>query len=245
MALPVANLGYMPGMNPPSSGGRYQQRNVWQDLAAQALGAVIAKGIDNSMSRDYTSQAQAEGLPVQGEPEPWWKKVVMGPRTDEKQLGAMRGESSATTRQVLSDKAAGKRGDAVQKGETERTNLNNKGAGERQSAALTAAATEGGLDRENQRTLQFMRSSAESNMLDKRIAAEEAMLGRKLTTEERVSMMQHVLRNAGSFVQDNAFRKAMLPPDMAAKVPSVEDQTTQYLQMLARMGYDVGALTAR
>lgn len=98
MALPVANLGYMPNMNAPSGGGtRTVGPNAWEQLAMQVAAGMLTKGVDNAMSKDYTKQAQQEGLAVdpKAEQASFLKKILQGPTTDQKQLGQLRGEKSA------------------------------------------------------------------------------------------------------------------------------------------------------
>lgn len=102
MALPIANLGYMPNMNAPSGGGtRVVGPSAWEQLAMQVAAGVLTQGVGNAMSKDYTQQAQAEGLAVdpKAEQATFLKKLLQGPTTDQKQLSQLRGEK-ATADQV-------------------------------------------------------------------------------------------------------------------------------------------------
>lgn len=60
MALPIAQLGYMPNINAPSHVPTYQVKNPWEELAMQVLGQVVGNAAGNLMSRDYATQATAE-----------------------------------------------------------------------------------------------------------------------------------------------------------------------------------------
>ena len=73
MSLPIAQLGYMPGINAPSHVPNGPQvRNPWEDLAMQVLASVAGQAVGNVMQRDYATQATAES------PE----QITAGPMTD-------------------------------------------------------------------------------------------------------------------------------------------------------------------
>lgn len=124
MALPIAQLGYMPNVSAPSARPRYEVRNPWEDLAMGILTNVASGAIGNLMQRDYATQATTEvphasvGQPISPEtgqpvgpamaPEPigptnapWWSKMLQGPQMGAGQYG-----------QVLSQRAQAAEGEA-------------------------------------------------------------------------------------------------------------------------------------
>jgi hypothetical protein len=58
---------------------------------------MLAKGVDNATSKDYTGQAQNEGLAVdpKAQQATFLKKLLEGTTTDQKQLGQLRNEKSS------------------------------------------------------------------------------------------------------------------------------------------------------
>lgn len=115
MALPVAQLGYMPNLGSPGRGPTTVVEDPWSQLAMQVLGAVVQKGIGNAFEQDYTSQAQREGLPVDpaAKDNPWYKRILTGARTDEGQLNQLRGEFEQGKRAKTAEK-----GQTIRHGET-------------------------------------------------------------------------------------------------------------------------------
>lgn len=163
MALPVANLGYMPNMSTPSGGGHYQVDNPWQQLAIQALAQVVSKGVGNAMSPEFTSQAQHEGLPVDpaATDAPWWKKALTGPTTSREDIERLR--TNQNTQNI-----------AVQ-GE--------KGATKRSEEQIAATKSEGAATRGLQRDLEIKRSVDETNRLMAQLANQSSIAaGSNLTS---------------------------------------------------------------
>lgn len=130
MALPVAQLGYMPNVGAPSARPTYQVRDPWEDLAMQVLGAVAGAGVSNVMSRDYATQAAMEnpeqisvgqavspqtGQPVAGAVQPgrmdptnasFWSKLVQGPQMNAQQYGQVSTQRTASAEADRSRKHA-------------------------------------------------------------------------------------------------------------------------------------------
>lgn len=268
MALPVAQLGSMPSLNTPSGGGHYEVRNPWEDLAMQVLAGAVTQGVGNLMSRDYTQQAQQEGLPIDATAEaaPWWKKALMGPTTDSKQFGQLRGEQAQTQRAALSESSADKRSAAQLAATREEGEATRRNQRELQGAAHVAEAArqfagfghERGLQNErlnfgtasqqagfaHDLAMQEARNTAAMQELDKRIAAEEAQLGRRLTANEKEAVMQAVIGQvgrittsanpAGDQMMNQMFQEQGLPP-----VPTTDMKIDTLMEQLRRLGYPV------
>lgn len=121
MALPIAQLGYMPNLSTPSGGGNYQKRNAWQDLAMTILAGVAENGLKNTFAGDNTTTAQTEGLlqDPKAKDAGFLEKFLKGPTTSDAQLaqlrqqrstgdiaaGAQYGETSRTKKQIASTDA--------------------------------------------------------------------------------------------------------------------------------------------
>jgi hypothetical protein len=93
MALPVAQLGYMPNINLPNSINKSTRKDpkIWeQALAAFLSGAAGGAGqqlVGNALSRDFTDQAVKEGIVGPEVEKPtFWEKVGSGPAVNRQQL---------------------------------------------------------------------------------------------------------------------------------------------------------------
>lgn len=97
MALPIAQLGYMPNINAPTHVPTQFRDNPWHKLAAQILAQVgtqvASQGASNLMSPEFESRAMTDAAAQEGWiPTPadmpgeqsWWAKAVHGPRVDRK-----------------------------------------------------------------------------------------------------------------------------------------------------------------
>lgn len=91
MALPIAQLGYMPSINAPSHVPTYSKGpSMWEQLAAGILTNLATQVVGNMLEKDYTNAARQEGLVPNGEGQgpqaaPWWKKALTGPTMDRMQ----------------------------------------------------------------------------------------------------------------------------------------------------------------
>ncbi len=101
MALPIAQLGYMPSINAPSHGGRTIVEDPWAKMAQMVLGQVASQAVGNLMSQDYANQAKTEGIVPNGGPagdtpdnQPWYKKMLTGPAMNERQYSAAQNRMS-------------------------------------------------------------------------------------------------------------------------------------------------------
>lgn len=124
MALPIAQLGYMPNLSTPSGGGNYQKRNAWQDLAMTILAGVAENGLKNTFAGDNTTTAQTEGLlqDPKAKDAGFLEKFLKGPTTSDAQLAQLRqqktqsdiynagqtGENVRQTAQLTSNEAVAK-----------------------------------------------------------------------------------------------------------------------------------------
>lgn len=251
MALPVAQLGYMPNINTPSGGGHYTKPNPWRDLAIQAIADAASSGVKNEMSPDYTQQAQAEGLPVDpnAQKASFIQQFLHGPTTSQAQLEQLRG--NASTQQVASmqeaaalnrqKNAQGFTADQNSRDRTSRENLQTSAQSanwqlqkDQQDAAAQLAA--GGWANQNQ-------------IVDKTIASEEARQGRALNQQEKDTITRGILDNVGQITQrapENnpmyGMLKATMPP--GTTMPTSADQVQRYMSLLQSLGIKTPAATS-
>lgn len=221
MALPVAQLGYMANLGSPGRGPTTVIDDPWQQLAVQALGAAITKGIGNSFEKDYTTQAQNEGLAVDptAKAAAWYKKPFTGATTDESQLQNLRGERAQTARQTAAEAAATSRqqemlnatreeGKATRAHQIDVRRLDQmfqggENAADRanrtdlQNAELLFRGLEGSASRTNAVDINNADNAAAMERLNAQIKAEEASLGRKLTSEEQQMVVKSFIDTAG------------------------------------------------
>ena len=204
----------MPNLGSPGRGPTTIIQDPWSDLATQALAAVVQQGISNSFQKDYTTQAQNEGLAVDPEAKAaaWYKKPFTGATTDKAQIQQLRGEKAQTKRAVLSENAAGQRQAeslAAAKGNTEAQIAATREEGTKnrahdvdvaklrqlfQSAENTADRTARTASDEAQRTMAY-------ELSDRQIAAQERELGRKLTSQERLQVTDSIIDNISQIYQ--------------------------------------------
>jgi hypothetical protein len=90
MALPIAQLGYAPNMNLTVGSSRTRTTSPWTQLAVQMLGSVGGDLASNALSRDYTAQAEQEGL------SPTKKPVMYGELQDAPQSGDIQQPATST-----------------------------------------------------------------------------------------------------------------------------------------------------
>lgn len=110
MALQVAQLGYMPNLNAPSMHNRQVIEDPWKKLAMQVLAGVVSKGVDNSLQQDYTQQAVDQGLmPPDTKQQSWWKQIVQGPQTPERQYEQLGQQQHSTDLAKAGDTATNAR----------------------------------------------------------------------------------------------------------------------------------------
>ncbi len=117
MALPIAQLGYMPSINAPSHGGRTIVEDPWAKMAQMVLGQVASQAVGNLMSQDYANQAKTEGIVPNGGPagntpdnQPWYKKMLTGPAMNERQYSAAQNRMSERDMQRGQQKFAANEG---------------------------------------------------------------------------------------------------------------------------------------
>ena len=263
MALPVANLGYMPNMGSPGRGPTTVINDPWQELAAQALASVVQQGINNSFQKDHTVTAQNEGLAIDPEAKAaaWYKKPFTGATTDKSQLQQLRGEKQQSKRALLAENSASQR--------HYESMANSK---ELSAAQIAATKEEGAAGRTHQRDIQGLsqlfqsteneagrtaaRAESEAGRtaamerLDKEIVAQEASIGRKLSAEERMTVTRAFLDNVGRMsIQDKsgANMRVNLLNEANAKTggPQLPAPTTNsqdidaYAKELERLGFRV------
>lgn len=209
MALPIAQLGYLPNMSTPSMHSRQVVQDPWQQLAIGILSAAAQKGVGNAMSNDYTSQAQNEGLPVDpaATDKPWYSRMLSGPTTGEGQLEALRGNKSRGDISAASDKAAGTRqdqkitadtttaiADRTQRSADSIRDINARNAGQ---------ATSDARNHDYRMQEQGAQNSAVMERTMAEIQANEKALGRKLTSEEKQTVLKSVIDNVGKMSANN------------------------------------------
>ncbi len=129
MALPIAQLGYLPSMGTPSHGTDVlpKRRSPWSQLAESALSSVLSSvasnAVNNGMSRDYASEATASdpeqvtagqaispetGQPVAGstpqvlgpQNASFLSRVLQGPEMDKKQYAEVQHDRSQSADQI-------------------------------------------------------------------------------------------------------------------------------------------------
>jgi hypothetical protein len=242
MALPVAQLGYMPNLGSPGRGPTTVIDDPWQQLAMQVLGAVVQKGVGNAFEQDYTKQAQNEGLAIDptAKAAAWYKKPFTGARTDEEQLAKLRGEKQATNRSnaaLATSRQEGKadRAARASEGKANRENatgiaqMDNLTRGNIASAQLTAGAAGDEANR-----------TAAMERLNMTIAAEERALGRKLTSEENQAVIRSFIDQAGKITanapQQTLVQQAINPGSAPVDPNAQIDALAQKLQS---MGYQI------
>ena len=242
MALPVAQLGYMPNLGAPGRGPTTVIDDPWQQLAVQALSAALTKGISNSFEQDYTQQAQNEGLPIDptAKAAAWYKKPFTGARTDEEQLNRLRGEAAATSRTVLSDKAATKRHDESIKATREEGAATRANQVDMRKIDQLFASTEGQANRTNQVAMNEADNTAAIERLNLQIVAEERALGRKLTSAEQQVVVQSFIDQAGKMTAAapaENMKQQLLNPGSPPIDPNT--QIDALAQKLQSMGYQI------
>ena len=246
MALPVANLGYMPNMSTPSGGGHYVKPDPWKDLALAALSSVVQSGIKNEFSPDYTEQAQAEGLAVDPEAKKagFIQKFLQGPTTSESQLGQLRGQSSQQqlegTRQY-GESSRQRSGQKFTGGENEK----NRGQQEKlQGRELSSAEARTQAEIASRREGQTASDTAAMDRLNLEIAARERELGRKLTADEKNTVTRAFIDNVGNIVtKGNNPMAPMINETLTSKgmapLPTTDQQIQQLADQLKKLGFSV------
>lgn len=245
MALPIANLGYMPNISTPSGGGHYVKPNPWLDLVTAALGQVVQSGVKNEFSTDYTDQAQKEGLAVDPEAKKagFIQKFLGGPTTSEAQLGQLRSQQSSQqlegTRQV---------------GETARTKATlgttkEEGKATRetqqvlQNRQLSSQEAQGGAQRANEQLINANTEAGAMQRLQAEISSQERQLGRKLTAEEQQTVTRGFLDNVGQIVSKQNPMAPMINESMKSKglpsLPTTDEQVSAYADALKKLGFNV------
>lgn len=169
MALPIANLGYMPNLNTPSSPGVHMKGpNAWEQLATAVAQNLLSQGVQNATSRDYTTQAQQEGLAVdpQAKQASFLQKLLQGPTTGKEQFGQLRQEQSAQN--IASTR---------EQGETKRT---------RESIAANKENTLAQIGA--QKEMQGKQLTSEEKRALDNIRSNENIAGNDRTSRERMNM---------------------------------------------------------
>jgi hypothetical protein len=164
MALPVAQLGYMPNMNAPSRGGKTIVEDPWAKIGQMVLADVAKSMVGNVMTKDYSDQAQTEGIVPNGgeagdtpDNAPWYKKMITGPTMNERQY------SAAQDRMAQSDNT-------------------------RRSQEFTA--NEGQKTRDFNQGLHNDRILQEFNQFDRRIELDKEELAQRGTAADRMALIQ-------------------------------------------------------
>lgn len=268
MALQQAQLGYMPTLSTPSGGGRYvKPRSPWEDLAVAIASQVAAQGVSNVMQGDYTSEAQAEGLPIDAtmEETPWWKKAVVGPQTSRGQVDALRGQKNQANIAAMGEAGADRRlgethtfqaGEGVKNRQAAvdlrdldhafQGGENEKNRGHQvtlQNSSQTFQGGQNALDRGVRLSEGAANRDASMAELDKRIAAEEKALGRRLTAEEQHALTQSIIGQLGKIsMSANPLTAALInnDPKMQAqgvRVPSAEEQAAMFMELIRKQGF--------
>lgn len=129
MALPIAQLGYMPNMNAPSHGGHTIVEDPWAKILQMVVANVATTAATNAMSKDYSDQAQTEGLVPNGGPAgdtpdnaPWYKKMLSGPTMNERQYSAANDRMANRDSMRSEHKFRTGEADKARRQETERDN---------------------------------------------------------------------------------------------------------------------------
>lgn len=240
MALPVANLGYMPNLGSPGRGPTTVIDDPWQQLAMQVLGQVVSKGVNNAFEQDYTKQAQNEGLAIDptAEATKWYKKPFTGARTDEGQLGKLRGEHEATGRSNATLAQSGKEAKLGRQTQVAEGQANRQNQLDLQGKAQIFQGAEGAATRANQFAINESDNTAAKVRLDQTVAAQERELGRKLTSEENQSVINAFITQAGKMTAaapQEALRAGML----GQPAPDPNAQIDALAQKLQSMGYKI------
>jgi len=235
MALPVANLGYMPNLSTPSSPGVHMKGpNAWEQLAQAVAQGLLTQGVQNLTSRDYTTQAQAERLAVDpaAKQASFLDRLLQGPTTSKDQISELRREKAATKRTGMAEGGATYR--------TERTLKSNEGQSDldrlfkstsqdkdilsREELARTnirAQQGEGNLDRLSR---EGMQRDALTNALQRERMGNETsttnagIMAGGLANQAKMGTLYNQLQNSAEF------RKFMNPNDPARPITAEEIQ---------------------
>lgn len=103
MAIPVAQLGYMPNLNLPTRlPDKVENPSIWEQalasLVVNAAGQAGGQLVGNVLSRDYTEAAQAMGTEGLEEAPGFWRRVVGGPQVSRDDLTRLRAEDASNQR---------------------------------------------------------------------------------------------------------------------------------------------------
>lgn len=250
MALPVANLGYMPNLGTPGHAGTtVLPQDPWKELAMQVLGQTVSKGLTNEFSPDYTKQAQNEGLAIDPSAQApgVLQRFFAGPTTSQDQLDKLRGEQGATNRAALSEKGATKRSDLELASRAEEGRLNRGSAATLQQSAQNFQTGENAASRTNQMALAGQEQGAAKDRLQTELAAQEDMLGRKLTSEETQHVIASFIDQAGKMTAAASspamqIMSSMKDPKTGQPImptPDANAQIDALAKKLQSMGYKI------
>ena len=235
----------MPNLATPSGGGHYVKPNPWQDLAIAALSSVVQNGVKNELSPDYTEQAQNEGLAVDPEAKKagFIQKFLQGPTTDQSQLSQLRGQRAQMGLEGARQQGETKRQQSSQDF-TSGENTKSRGQQEllqgrqlsseeaRTKAELAARSSEGSA----RDTAAMERAQAE-------ITAQEQMLGRKLSAEERNTVLRAAIDNVGNMVTKQNPMAPMINQTLQAKgmapLPTTDQQIQMFFDALQKRGFNI------
>lgn len=245
MALPVAQLGYLPNVSPQSA-PVIQKRNPWAELGMAVLQAAAQQGVSNAMSRDYASQSTAEApekvavgpaiSPETGKPvsnaaptvlgpqdAPWWSKILSGPTMGAQQYG-----------QITAQRAAASEGRASREHQTQENTADRQARDEAQRRQLLQAAA--------QFSQNYDLSTKELGLKERALQSEDQYRQGSLDVQRKGSIPANMAAQA-----DLARAEAAAGPRAAAESASVrlfgEYQT--YLHNYAKEKVANDALAAR
>lgn len=256
MALPVANLGYMPNLGAPGRGPTTVIEDPWTQLAQQVLTAAVQQGISNSFEKDYTKQAQNEGLAVDpaAKAAKWYQKPFTGATTDKSQLKELRSEQGQLTRSAMAEQGATGRAAMSEKGQEKRqvSGQQFQGGENQQSRNLQEVlqnrelgfrSAEGGADRTARSADAAMQNTAAMERLDKEIAAQEAQLGRRLSSDEKQVVMREFIDQMGKITMNaTSPASAIMANQLGMPAPDASKQIDALAAELAKLGYSVAPM---
>lgn len=253
MALPVAQLGYLPNMNTPTARNDYLVEDPWQKLAMQALGAVVTSGVGNVLEKDFTQIAQNEGLPIDAgaEAAPWYKKIFTGATTDQEQLGQLRQQQGTMNVAAMTqnrEDARAKEGRTFTAGENERdrTFRASEGQAGRQHATdmlgreLDFRALEGEAERGNRMNIAQLGAETDLEQANRNIAGAFGREQLQRQTALDVAGMRTTDNDKVLEAINNASTKFFI---MSGRMPTPQEQqaiTDQIIASAERLGYKMG-----